>query len=238
MRYHAACVGLKPRFCEGDEFRLEPESEADERTVTAARNAARDEFGPRTRRKDFTPCGGAGLHAIRVAARVKALQLRPHRARGGRKDSEGLEQADVEALSHPTWKKWVKSLDEDDRRCLRIWRGGAIYTPTRRYSSRAGQSEDVRAACSWCGHTRASARHFWQDCVHYEAIRCDLEVEYGIPKVWWRRQPRCTSKTGWITLSAARDAATRAAMQVAACRLGIAIVRSCRPSEGGVATEP
>jgi hypothetical protein len=119
----------------GDKFRLEPESEADERNVSAARNAASEEFAARTRRIDFARCDSIGLHATRVADRLKALQLRPHKARGGSKDAEGLEQADVEAISHPTWKKWVKSLDEDDRRYLRIWRGGAIYTPTRDISA-------------------------------------------------------------------------------------------------------
>ena len=154
-----------------------------------------------------------------------------------RKDAEGLQHVDVEAMSHPTWKKWIKSLDEQDRRCLRIWRGGGIHTPTRRFSGRGGQPYDERAACRWCAHPWASARHFWQECDHFKAIRCELEVEFGISKDWWQRQPRCTSKTGWITLSAANDAAKRAGQQVAACRLGIAIVRVSKLSEGGGTTE-
>ena len=67
-------------------------------------------------------------------------------------------------------------------------------------------------------------------------IRCELEAEYGISKDWWRRQPGCTSKIGWITMSAAKDAPRRAALQVAACRLGISIVRACKPGEGGETT--
>ena len=198
--------------------------------------AARADAGSRSRRTDFDPVCGAGEHAIRVAARVKALQLRPRGAKGERKDAEGLLDADVEAMSHRTWREWLKTLDEEDRRFLRIWRGGGLYTPTRRFSCRPGQPEDERVACKWCMHPRASARHFWQECCHYEGIRSELEKEYGISKDWWRRQPSCTSKTGWITMSAAKDAPKRAALQVAACRLGISVVRSCVPGEGGDST--
>ena len=233
VKCHAAYIGLRPVFGAGGDFRLAPAADADERAVFAARAAAREELGARSRRTDFEPSSPCGLHAIRVAARIKALELRPRGATGVRKDAEGLRQADIEAMSHPAWKRWMKSLDEEERRCLRVWRGGGIFTPTRRYGGRPGQQSSPLTACRWCEHPWASARHFWQECPHFDAIRWGLEEEYGISREWWQRQPRCTSKTGWITMSASRDAARRAVMQVAACRLGIAIVSSCAPLEDG-----
>jgi hypothetical protein len=55
-------------------------------------------------------------------------------------------------------------------------------------------------------------------------MRRRLNDEYGIPGGWWGAQPRCTAKTGWIVLDAARTPERRAILQVAACRLGLAIV--------------
>ena len=235
VRQHAACIGMVPKWGEGNEFRLEPCEGSDTRIVEAARAAVKSQGSNRSKRTDFDPACGAGEHAMRVAARVKALGLRPKNARVARGDCEGLTEADVEAMSHPKWKRWIKTLDEEEKTRLRVWRGGATSTPTRRFSCRRGQtSDDPRAACRWCSHPRASARHFWQECPRFNALRGELEVEHDVPKNWWRVQPSCTSKTGWITLSAAKEAAKRAEFQIAACRLGIAIARLSPPegSEG------
>ena len=96
LRIHAAYVGLRPVLGQEGDYRLEPEDGADERTIAAVRVAAREDAGSRSKRRDFDPVCGAGEHAIRVAARVKALQLRPRGAKAQRKHAEGLLSADVE----------------------------------------------------------------------------------------------------------------------------------------------
>ena len=98
---------------------------------------------------------------MNVATRVQGLSLRPISARVARRDSGELTEADVEIVSHSKWKGWVRTLDEQDRRLLRIWRGGATGTPTRRYSCRRDQStEDPRAACNWCSQARGISEAF------------------------------------------------------------------------------
>ena len=55
-------------------------------------------------------------------------------------------------------------------------------------------------------------------------MRSELELEYGIQPAWWMAQPACTSKSGWVTTHAHVNAAQRVRMQIASCRLGIAII--------------
>ena len=69
-------------------------------------------------------------------------------------------------------------------------------------------------------------------------LRGELSAEYGIAEDWWGRQPRCTAKTGWVVLAAHIDIAKRTQMQIAACRLGIAIVASDLGGGPGGATAP
>ena len=157
----------------------------------------------------------AGQHTLRVIARALILKKAPGR---GRQDEEGIELIDIEACSSPPWKKWKKSLNCEQTRLLGIWRGGAILTPTRRFRGR-----DVRAHCPWCSQTKASARHFWVECPRFQAKREKLQVEYSINPDWWALQPRVTSKTGWITITASDNANRRAQLQIAACRLGISV---------------
>ena len=109
-----------------------------------------------------------------------------------------------------------------DRTSLRIWRGGAVRTPTRRHFRAVGDA--TLCACPFCGHARASARHFWQECLRLDAMRSELELEFGIQPAWWMAQPACTSKSGWVTTHAHVNAAQRVRMQIASCRLGIAII--------------
>jgi len=113
----------------------------------------------------FDPSSEAGGHALRVAARVCALSLLPRTGRkDARHDEAGLEEADVEAGSHTAWKAWVRSLDRDDSVLLRIWRCGAVRTPTRTRH----RSLNNEAKCAWCDCLQASARHFWQECPRFE----------------------------------------------------------------------
>jgi hypothetical protein len=157
----------------------------------------------------------SGQHALRVIARVRLLQT----VRSTRNDSEGTEDVDVEAQSHQTWKRWVAGLSFEDAKRLRLWRAGAVGTPTRH-----GHREGFSAACPWCDHPRASARHLWQECPRFEVMRRQLSLEYGIHPGWWQRQPRVTSKSGWITEAAHEDPARRPVLQLMSCRLALKVV--------------
>ena len=60
----------------------------------------------------------------------------------------------------------------------------------------------------------------------FNAMRAELEAEFGIQVAWWGQQPACTSKSGWITLGAHPKADKRVSFQIAACRLGFAIMQA------------
>ena len=109
----------------------------------------------------------AGAHALRSAARVKALA----RVVATRFDTEGF-NADVEAGSSPAWKRFVAALPLEERTLLRIFRCGAIRTPTKRL-----RDMEMRA-CPFCMFPNASARHYWQECDRFKAIRIELEAEF------------------------------------------------------------
>ena len=162
------------------------------------------------------PASDAGAHALRSAARVQALA----RASRARFDLEGLDRAAVEAGSSPAWKRFLAALPLDERTMIRVYRCGAIRTPTRRH-----RHADL-TGCPFCSCPCASARHFWQDCGRFSAMRAELEAEFGIQAAWWGQQPACTSKTGWVTLNAHASSKQRVAMQIAACKLGLAIMQA------------
>jgi hypothetical protein len=181
----------------------------------AAHDAHEEDYGlPAAAFRPETP---AGAHAARICARAIALATVHHT----RMDSEGIDAIDLEAQSHPAWRAWSRSLTPTARTALAIWRGGAVWTPTRRWSRRRPEP----ARCPHCQAERASARHFWADCPRFEARRVELCTEYGMPMSWWSAQPRCTAKSGWITVAAGGPVARRAALQVAACRLGLYIMQ-------------
>ena len=181
-------------------------SEAAERAAATAADAAAGLIDP---------ASAAGAHALRAAARVKALGL----VVASRFDADGIGQADGEAGSSPVWKRFVASLTLDERTLLRIYRGGAIRTPTRRHRC------VEQRACPFCMSPNASARHYWQDCMRFNAMRAELEAEFGI-QAWWGQQPACTSKSGWFTLGAHPKADKRVSFQIAACRLGLAVMQA------------
>ena len=141
-----------------------------------------------------------------------------------RQDAEGVGDIDLEAQSHPKWVRWVKGLTGESRRLLSVWRGGAIATPTRRWT---GRGSPEQTECQFCRFDRASARHWWAECPRFDEDRGRLQMEYRIPRDWWVRQPRCTAKSGWVTLGAAAAPERRAALQVAACVLGMRILEVC-----------
>ena len=135
-----------------------------------------------------------------------------------RQDSKGHLQIDLDAQSHGAWSKWRKNLSHQERSLLNIWRAGASWTPTRRYRDAASMK------CPYCQHPRASTRHFWSECPAFDTERHNLNNLHSIPADWWAQQPRVTAKTGWITYDAGEDVATRAHRQVAANKLGVAIL--------------
>jgi hypothetical protein len=78
-------------------------------------------------------------------------------------------------------------------------------------------------ACPHCGFEYGSARHLWQDCPRFEVARRQLGHEYDVHHDWWQRQPRVTSKSGWITMAAHADVKKRALLQIMSCRLALQI---------------
>ena len=72
-------------------------------------------------------------------------------------------------------------------------------------------------------------RHFWALCPKFRAKRDFLEGLFQIPSGWWALQPRVTSKSGWVVLSAADSAVQRAKCQIAACELAFEINDALHP---------
>ena len=222
---HAASLRLEASWSALGDLWVRPVAGADSRAISAAEKASANtaivavaNSTPVPPAGSFDPASPAGAHALRVCARVQALAA----VRVSRNDCDGFDSADIEASSSAAWQAWMHSLSSDDRTSLRIWRGGAVRTPTRRHFRAGGDMK--LCACPFCGHARASARHFWQECPRLDAMRHELEVEYGILPAWWGAQPSCTSKSGWVTTRAHESPIQRARMQIAACRLGIAII--------------
>ena len=190
---------------------LQPLPGAPAQVVRAVRTVARAQQRPNA---CFAAAGGAG-HGLRVVARALALTL----VRRTRADAEGCHDIDLEAQSHPRWKLWRSKLSAAARTNLDIFRGGAVKTKSRRYWNYG------RAFCRCpCGHAVASSRHLFQECPRLDADRRRLQQTYGLAPAFWTHVPRCTSKSGWITMSASPCADTRVRMQIAACSLGLVIV--------------
>ena len=159
-------------------------------------------------------------HAIRAVCRLRLLG----RATRTRNDVEGIDEIDVHASSSKAYKKWRKSLAAGDIRLLQIFRGGAVRSATR---TNSGQAPEL---CHLCGQpVYPSIRHLWAECDSTAELRASVGKTHGIPAAWWKRQPRVTSKTGWVVLSAAHSAERRGVLQVAACKLGIAILKNIEP---------
>eukprot|EP00959_Pyramimonas_sp_CCMP1952_P289586 6056830-Pyramimonas_sp.AAC.1 len=128
-----------------------------------------------------------------------------------------LGAVDIEASSHPDWSSWRRRLPPRKRFCLSVWRAGAAWTPTRRWS---GQGR--LTACPWCGFDRASARHFWADCPRFlQARRALEEGPLAVPQGWWGAQPRVTAKSAWVTYHADPSPRRRAQLQLAAAQLAL-----------------
>ena len=123
---------------------LRPYPNTDQRFIERAAVAASRSHWPPT--VDQTRLRGAfqadtseGLHTLRTAARASLLKTRTAASKR-RFDEEGLDDIDTEASSHPLWKDYVRKLNFRMKAQLDIWRGGAVWTPTRRFSCPNGQS--------------------------------------------------------------------------------------------------
>ena len=67
-------------------------------------------------------------------------------------------------------------------------------------------------------------KHFFSDCEHYKPARIAIGKQHNIAYDWWAATERILSKTGFVTLTTAGTPKRRATLQVAACKLGIAIL--------------
>lgn len=182
---------------------------------------------PETMTRPFHVCNEHARHCLRIRARRLALATAQH----SRLDYEGIPDIDLEASSAQTWKQWTKRLSADERFSLTVWRAGAVRSKTR-LNFRSNQ-HNMHTECDWCDAPAASAHHYFTACPRFERIRQQLQTEFGIPPQWWSQQPRCLTKTGWITMSAAHTRPRRVRLQIAACKLGIEICKACAPDTPG-----
>ncbi len=162
-----------------------------------------------------------GQHACRVVARSLLLQ---ERSSDPRNDEEGMGRIDIDASSQCVWAEWRRRLCSEDASLLAVFRGGASWTPTRRFA-RPSQETEQHAKCPWCAHSRASMKHFVTECPHFLGARQALEAE-GVPLGWWTAQPRVTTKSGWVCDCAGGSAEERARRQISVCKLGIQVLRA------------
>ena len=112
--------------------------------------------------------------------------------------TEGISDVDLEVYSHPLWKRFVKKLTPADKNILAIRVSEAIWAPTRRFYQRPLKNGE-RCSCFFCDEPHASAKHFFVNCSKFEKLRLQLQVQFNVPSSWWEKQPRFTSKSGWIT---------------------------------------
>lgn len=224
LRQHAARLGLRVVSASADAgLWVAPAAGADARIVEAAgaahqtANVEAPDSVPRWPGAFRPADAGAGGHALRVAGRVQCLKS----VNASRHDAEGKEEVDVEVLSDKRWKRWVRSLSTEKATALRVWRGGAVLTPTRRFFGREAEGS---ADCIWCGAGQSSARHLFAECRRFEAARRRLSADLAVEEGWWAAQPRIVAKSGWVLRAPALEARRRVDRLIAANALGIEIV--------------
>ena len=164
--------------------------------------------------RSFIVDSGAGMHCLRQICRYRAVS----RCSRQRYDAEGLDNIDLEANNSRQWKAWTDSLSPMNSSLLRVFRGGAVSSPTRR--SNFCPSD----ACPSCGAPRASMRHFIVHCNRYSMRRQQVQDLSQLPDGWLTELPRVTTKSGWITCAASPCSETRATLQVAVCMMAIEVM--------------
>jgi hypothetical protein len=179
------------------------------------------------------PLGGfavdddSGLHCLRLIARYRLLMRANWKGNQRRNDTEQIQDVDLEASSAPPWKKLFKHLSSKDRFFLRVFRSGAISTPTRRYNCRNyALGDESQTLCQHCGVPRCSARHLIVECPFFQVNRDAINDRLNLRSDWLTFLPRVTTKSGWITLAAHETLYHRSLLQVAVCQLAIDVLHA------------
>ena len=97
-------------------------------------------------------------HLLRAVAGVRCLCLVNEK----RYDAEDILDVDVDAESNPIFKRFLKRLDEDDRRLVRIYRSGAVSSETRRCSGQACRQGRVEAQTSCLSSKSKASTSVWR----------------------------------------------------------------------------
>jgi hypothetical protein len=126
----ARALGLKIVGVEGAEFVLQARR-VDDRNMTEAiaAAAAKDRVAPRGGQPTFRTDTAPGRHAVRTIARAVLVRSIVTQ----RRDSEGFRDIDLAANHCARVSKWRAQLTFKDESAWAIFRGGATWTPTRRY---------------------------------------------------------------------------------------------------------
>lgn len=158
-------------------------------------------------------------HLLRTVCRARALETTTKT----RHDAEGVNNIDLEANSRKPWQAYRDGLSAAEGSFLEIYRCGAIATQTRLFEKE--HRPDDLCICDHCGEqVWASMRHLMVECEGSTTERRMINRTFNIDDDWWQRQPRVTTKTGWITYEADRDGDRRSTLQVATCRLAMMII--------------
>ena len=162
------------------------------------------------------------MHIIRIAARMQCLQWISNK----RHDAEGQHEIDVDANSNLEFTKWHNGLSQKQRSLVNVYRCGACKSPTR-IANYTGHS-----ACCFCDYNgHANMRHLVVDCPHFYGTRAGVLRQHKLTYDWLSRQPRVSTKRGWVTLNAAPTKKQRASAQVALCKLGLSIAEALMVSK-------
>ena len=79
------------------------------------------------------------------------------------------------------------------------------------------------------------------DCSHFSLKRYNFLVDGNVDESWLADQPRCTTKSGWITYDAHHLEHQRSCLQVLVCKLAITVMKETFdriPSLSGDAVMP
>ena len=114
------------------------------------------------------------VHVLRQIARMQCLET----VKGTRQDAQGIGLAAVCANEHSEWREWKKHLPGEEKMALRVFRGGAVWTPTRQ--SRGREEHTVSHVCPLCAAEYASASHYFSECPAMDGARAEMSHKYGI----------------------------------------------------------
>ena len=133
-----------------------------------------------------------------------------------------------------------------------VWRGGAIWTPTRRYLSpndqrgpeatpsqleeqhppptslRVQAATNAAIACAYCGYRKASSLHLMAYCPRFLNVRTmhARMFDENATGDLFSRLPECTVKSAWVTKGAHSNPTRRVELQIILARLGLAVLFS------------